>query len=63
MAEIYNFISSQQQEVFEKKFAELDTDGNGIITLHELFRRLFKGKDKETGRAFMQVREEGKDGS
>lgn len=55
MAEIYNFISSRQQEVFEKKFEDLDMDGNGVITLQELFSRMYKGKDKDTGRAFMQV--------
>ncbi len=55
MAEIYNFISSGQQEVFEKKFEDFDTDGNGVITLQELFSRMYKGKDKDTGRAFMQV--------
>ena len=55
MAEIYNFISSGQQEVFEKKFEDFDTDGNGVISLQELFSRMYRGKDKETARTFMQV--------
>ncbi|XP_071784626.1 uncharacterized protein [Asterias amurensis] len=61
MAEIYNFISSGQQEVFEKKFEDFDTDGNGVISLQELFSRMYRGKDKETARTFMQVFDLNKD--
>ncbi|XP_022082266.1 uncharacterized protein LOC110974740 isoform X11 [Acanthaster planci] len=62
MADIYNFISPRQQEVFEKKFQELDIDGNGVITLQELFKRMYRGKtNRQLGRAFMQVFDLNKD--
>ncbi|XP_038068005.1 uncharacterized protein LOC119737616 isoform X2 [Patiria miniata] len=62
MADIYNFISPVQQEVLEKKFQELDIDGNGVITLQELFKRMYRGRaNKELGRAFMQVFDLNKD--
>ena len=57
MVEAYKFITAQQQEVFERKFEELDLDGNGVITLQELFKRMYRGKaNRDTGRLFMQVR-------
>eukprot|EP00057_Strongylocentrotus_purpuratus_P017512 XP_011671986.1 PREDICTED: uncharacterized protein LOC100889312 isoform X2 [Strongylocentrotus purpuratus] len=46
MTDVYNFISSRQREIFSQKFRELDTDGNGQITLKELTKKMHANVSK-----------------
>eukprot|EP00058_Branchiostoma_floridae_P012157 XP_002597645.1 hypothetical protein BRAFLDRAFT_121691 [Branchiostoma floridae] len=38
---MYTFMSSRQQQIFERKFDEIDLEGQGVITMETLKSRMF----------------------
>ncbi|XP_071502478.1 uncharacterized protein [Diadema antillarum] len=61
IAEIYNFISSRQREIFTHKFQELDSNKDGKITVKELTRKMHKGASKEDAQQLIKVFDLNKD--
>ncbi|XP_041455152.1 uncharacterized protein LOC121407952 isoform X2 [Lytechinus variegatus] len=61
MEDVYNFISSRQREIFSQKFRELDSDGNGKITLKELTKKMHSTTSKDDIRHLLKVFDLNKD--